>query len=132
MRMTVIYLMVALVVWPPATVVVRRALGRTDHFEYVIGGLLAALVWPLTILALYISLVSRDSEPAVSAAPASVGLLPQGLPLENGGSDGTIRTLQNLRRNHPSASEGHVGRGRIAAPLLEASPRDHVGGAQGW
>jgi hypothetical protein len=97
----------------------------------VVGGLLAGIVWPLTILSLYISVVSKGSRGAMSAAPAMVGFLPQGLPPENGRSDGPIRTLPDMWSDDPSASEGHVGGRRIAAALLEAPPRDHARRARG-
>jgi hypothetical protein len=123
-----VYFITALAVWAPASLLLRRVTGPADRIEQVVGGLFVAVGWPVTMVALSASVLAKRRSAHVSAPDASLGSLPHRLPPEPGRSHGPIRSMQDVRGDDPSASEGHVRRGRVASALLEAPPRDHARG----
>jgi hypothetical protein len=102
-KVMTIYVLMGLAMWAVGAMYLRRmtdARGMTQ----AVGGLLLAVLWPLSASALCIILLSDRPAPAPSVAPASVGLLPLPASPRAGRPYGPVRHVQDMRRDHPSAS----------------------------
>jgi hypothetical protein len=79
-----------------------RQVADVQSRSQVLGGLALALIWPLSVPALTVSILAARTSP--SLAGPTMAAIPQTASPRAGRSYGTVRALQSVRRNHPSAS----------------------------
>ena len=95
------YLAGTTVAWLLCTLWIRQTAAMRGRTQ-ALGGLALALIWPLSVPALTVSTLA--ARPAASLAAPKIGPIPHTASPRAGRSYGTVRSLQNVRRNHPSAS----------------------------
>jgi hypothetical protein len=67
MHATTWYFLATLVAWIPAAFALRAA-GTQGRLEQLVGGLLVALAWPLSLPALFVSMVRTEDPRGVATS----------------------------------------------------------------